>query len=159
MFFGIRGIGLSTFRVPSLSPFHLYARLKPRSIISVVLRWLWEGGTLMVLSRLMSHHRRFRHCLSLDTGVLQVCIGLHNLSAAAAAAANYEDLGDGLSSQRAVLAALESAAVLGDVASNHLLAAKSRKANLLESVILGAATVINDKKGSGDIHRIIILFG
>ena len=118
---------------------------------SVVLRWLWEGGTLMVLSRLMSHHRRFRHCLSLDTGVLQVCIGLHNLSAAAAAAANYEDLGDGLSSQRAVLAALESAAVLGDVASNHLLAAKSRKANLLESVILGAATVINDKKGSGDI--------
>ena len=36
MFFGIRGIGLSTFRVPSLSPFHLYA-LKPRSIILFII--------------------------------------------------------------------------------------------------------------------------
>lgn len=35
MFFGIRGIGLSTFRVPSLSPFHLYA-LKPKSIIIIL---------------------------------------------------------------------------------------------------------------------------
>jgi hypothetical protein len=42
--------------------------------IVLLIQWLWEGGTLTVLSRMLLKHRRFRHCLSLDTAVLQVCV-------------------------------------------------------------------------------------
>jgi hypothetical protein len=117
----------------------------------IVLQWLWEGGTLMVLTKLLVTQRRFRHCLSLDTAVLMVCIGLHNLSASAAAANNYGDLGDGINSVESMLSNLESAAVLGDVASNNLLAGKFRKATFLESVLLGSSVVHADAKTTGDL--------
>ena len=117
----------------------------------VIMQWLWQGGSLTVLARLLMKFRRFRHCLSLDTAVLQVCAGLHNLSAAASASAAYGELGDGVSTAQCMLSMLESAAVLGDVASNHMLMAKYRKANLLESVVLGRPAVHADSKAAVDV--------
>jgi len=118
---------------------------------AVILQWLWEGGTLTVVGRLLENHRRFRHCLSLDTAVLQVCVGLSNLSASSAAACNYADLGDGISSARCMLAVLESVAVLADIACNHMLTAKTRKASTYESLLLGKPVVILDPKITGDL--------
>ena len=118
---------------------------------AVILQWLWEGGTLTVVGRLLENHRRFRHCLSLDTAVLQVCVGLNNLSASSAAACNYADLGDGISSVRCMLAVLESVAVLADIACNHMLTAKTRKASTYESLLLGKPVVIVDPKITGDL--------
>jgi hypothetical protein len=83
----------------------------------VIHEWLWQGGSLTVLSRLLTKFRRFRHCLSLDTAVLQVCAGLHNLSAAASASAGYGELGDGISSAECMNSMLESAAVRRQVES------------------------------------------